>query len=221
MALDLETSYKSDAQEELIASGSLTLIAQFWGRLRLEKIKQTPFADSDLSDEQTDKSHEKYVLWYQLQRTTDVFNVGNQLWAGGLLLMDYLLSQQLDLSTTGVIELGCGAGLASMLAAQLGAPCVIATDVGTSLLTSATESLDRNGCHDTVLVRELDWCRHETLEDWLETYSQRQPRGGDGLPLPKRHKQCRLSTSQHALSYTDLDRLLRCPRIVVLAADGT
>ena len=210
--------YKSDSQEELIANGALCLVNDTWARLRLRSLDQVPSSapPEAVSRARQRSSVQTYALWYQLQRETDVHRVGHQLWGGGLLLMDFLLSNQLQLQSTAILELGCGVGLASVLAAQLGAQHVLATDVGAELLQSVAASVERNHCASQVSVRELDWCAHDKLQTMLDNYDKHSVTTG---PVAKRAKGA-APKLQPTVMAADLAVLLRSDTIVILAADG-
>jgi predicted nicotinamide N-methyase len=209
--------YKSDSQEELIVNGALCIVDDTWARLRLRALDQhalrTILRSSAVSKQRQQTN--SYVLWYQLQRQTDVLHVGHQLWGGGLLLMDFLLSNQLQLPPCAVLELGCGVGLASILAAQLGAQHVLATDVGADLLLAITTSVERNHCSDRVSVRQLDWCAHDQLQTILDNYDK----PSQSAPDAKRAKGLS-AKADFTLMEADLRLLLRSDNIIILAADG-
>ncbi|RKO90093.1 hypothetical protein BDK51DRAFT_28440 [Blyttiomyces helicus] len=60
---------------------------------------------------------------------TPLAAVGHQIWAGALLLADYILSNPDAFSSGPVLELGAGMGLVSLVLAHVGSPAVFATDV--------------------------------------------------------------------------------------------
>eukprot|EP00730_Choanoeca_flexa_P007446 TRINITY_DN12335_c0_g1_i6.p1 TRINITY_DN12335_c0_g1~~TRINITY_DN12335_c0_g1_i6.p1 ORF type:complete len:321 (+),score=34.68 TRINITY_DN12335_c0_g1_i6:1424-2386(+) len=202
---DQQLQFRSDAQEQLITSGALNIINDSWARLILKRRT----TDGDVNDS-------KYVLWYQMQRATDVHGVGHQLWGGGLLLIDYLLSAQLQFERheTAILELGCGVGIASILAPQLGAKQVFATDVGQSLLRATRLAVKRNHCASTVTVRELDWCKHEQLVTCMTSDDTADDHAGSAADS-KRHK----AAEVQYMCTEDWQALLAYDNVVVMAAD--
>jgi len=60
----------------------------------------------------------------------DLFLVA-KVWTGALLMCDYLLANRAQFAGKTVLELGCGVGLASLVARLAGAAVVIATGVYT------------------------------------------------------------------------------------------
>lgn len=99
---------------------------------------------------------------------TGLSQVGLQVWKGGLLLADFLLSTPQCYEGATVIELGAGTGLAGLVAAQA-ARLVFITDIGTDVLDNCLRNVILNnhlvgdGGHGggAVRVRELDW-----LDPW-------------------------------------------------------
>jgi predicted nicotinamide N-methyase len=53
---------------------------------------------------------------------------GHYLWPAAPALAEYLVANWPSLPTSAVLELGCGCGLAGLIAAQAGAGCVLFTD---------------------------------------------------------------------------------------------
>ncbi|GFR68343.1 methyltransferase-like 22 [Elysia marginata] len=97
---------------------------------------------------------------------TSLEDVGYQLWAGALLLCDYLLhygdSIQLQAKHSGILDLGAGLGITSIVAAMF-ASWVICTDYRVDILAQAESNWHRNKwllpqvkCED-VLFKVLDW----------------------------------------------------------------
>ena len=102
---------------------------------------------------------------------TSLADVGLQVWRGALLLCDYLIHHAERFrgppSELVVLEMGSGCGLCSLMAAQLGARLVYATDVGDGVLHNLSANVDANGLHD-VRVRAFDWCLPWVPGDWRE-----------------------------------------------------
>ena len=84
-----------------------------------------------------------------------------QLWSGGLILAEYLWQGILSVAGKHVLELGCGCiALPSIVAAHVGAPVVIASD----MLTEAVESaLEHAGPHG-VRVESMHWAEQPDRE---------------------------------------------------------
>lgn len=60
-----------------------------------------------------------------------------------------------------MLELGCGVGLLSILAAKLGASSVIATDLD-QVLIHTRENVRINVCTNAVATQNLDWTSDDT-----------------------------------------------------------
>ncbi|KAJ3188221.1 Methyltransferase-like protein 22 [Gaertneriomyces sp. JEL0708] len=93
------------------------------------------------------------------EMATPLHSVGHQVWSGALLLCDYLLSKKHHIFTpdTVLTELGCGAGLVSVVAAHL-CQKVYATDIRSfKVLDLCAENVRQNKVHDRVCVKEYDF----------------------------------------------------------------
>jgi predicted nicotinamide N-methyase len=90
---------------------------------------------------------------------TPLAGVGLQVWAGALLLTDWVSAQGGALAGAAVLELGAGTGLAALAAAHAGAARVFATDTNVSapVLELAAANAAAAGLADAVSVRRLDW----------------------------------------------------------------
>eukprot|EP01083_Nonionella_stella_P134195 408294_1 len=105
-------------------------------------------------------------------------SVGTQLWRAAFVLTDLLVSMRACISGATVLELGCGVGLDSVVAARLGAGTVFATDGPLDVLNLCARNVRMNAkCSDDsdmskptkitnipiesswVRVRQLDWTR--------------------------------------------------------------
>ncbi|XP_060067439.1 methyltransferase-like protein 22 [Ylistrum balloti] len=106
-------------------------------------------------------SEDTAVITLEHSLATELQDVGEQVWAGALLLCDFLLHHETDFCQKSVLDLGAGTGLTTIVAAML-AKTVYCTDVGESVLRMAHHNVEINAdltsnCH--VVVRELDWCK--------------------------------------------------------------
>lgn len=110
--------------------------------------------------------------------STTVADCGSQLWMGGCALADWLLAPQHRQHVQGqvMLELGAGAGLASIAAAHAGAT-VLCTDANAAALTLAAANAASNGVdagtkrgmHGAVHVRHLDWLQLFDARLWRLT----------------------------------------------------
>eukprot|EP00039_Didymoeca_costata_P032866 m.39639 g.39639 ORF g.39639 m.39639 type:complete len:342 (+) comp9577_c0_seq1:150-1175(+) len=94
---------------------------------------------------------------------TMIPDVGLQVWAGCLLLCDYVISIGDQWKNCSVLELGAGVGLLTVVAAP---KCknIICTDIGVSVLKNCVKTLELNDVRgDTARVRWLDWKAPEVL----------------------------------------------------------
>jgi hypothetical protein len=69
---------------------------------------------------------------------------GQRAWPGSLLLCSFIIDQQWTVMGKRVLELGCGCGLTSMLAAKLSALRVLATDGDERCLRRLRQNINRN-----------------------------------------------------------------------------
>lgn len=77
-------------------------------------------------------------------KSSTLARVGLQLWAGALVLSDYLLARPEVVSRRRVCELGAGLGLCSLLAAGLGAKSVLCTDGSAEVVRNCDVIVRRN-----------------------------------------------------------------------------
>ncbi|XP_018610175.1 methyltransferase-like protein 22 isoform X3 [Scleropages formosus] len=101
------------------------------------------------------------VIKIEHTMATPLEDVGKQVWRGGLLLADFILSQLEMFRGATVLELGAGTGLTSLVMAMV-AKRVYCTDVGHDLLTMCQRNIMLNthlldSGEGEVKVRELDW----------------------------------------------------------------
>lgn len=90
---------------------------------------------------------------------------GSWVWASSLVLSNWMANQgptHFCFKDKTVLELGAGAGLPGLTAAQLGASRVILTDVS-PLLPGLLKNVEANGLGERVEVRELVWGSDESL----------------------------------------------------------
>jgi len=85
---------------------------------------------------------------------------GVAVWNSGILLTRFLDSLSVEsplLRGKAVLELGCGAALASVASAKLGAESVIATDANPEVIRLAQRNIERNGIQTIAKTAELHW----------------------------------------------------------------
>ena len=128
--------------------------------------------------------------------STTIPDVGMQVWAGSLLLGDFVIESASTFSHANIVELGGGTGLTSIVASRHRSTPVFCTDVGQEVLKNCQRNALENMCD--VRVRELDWMRSDT---WLQS-------GCD-------------CSSTYCVAWHDHDlELLNSRPLVLLAADG-
>ena len=64
------------------------------------------------------------------------------------------LLQPLISDDTRVLDVGCGSGILSVIAAKLGATAVVAIDIDPNAIEATNRNVERNGVHDRVVVLE-------------------------------------------------------------------
>ncbi|KAJ3357015.1 Methyltransferase-like protein 22 [Entophlyctis luteolus] len=88
---------------------------------------------------------------------TPIDAVGLQVWAGAMLLSEYLLSNPITVRGKIVLELGAGTGLASIAAVAAGARAVVATDIhDEGILSLLHRNVKLNNLADIVSIAPLD-----------------------------------------------------------------
>lgn len=92
---------------------------------------------------------------------TDMESVGLQLWAGALVLSEFIMANEQHFANSAVLELGAGLALPSLCAARAGARRVFATDYADTVLANCTDNLALNAAFlrgaAPPAVRRLDW----------------------------------------------------------------
>ncbi|XP_013415585.1 methyltransferase-like protein 22 [Lingula anatina] len=115
-----------------------------------------------------DIEEEQDVIYIEHAMATKLSDVGLQVWRGALLLCDFILSQRSEFIDKVVLELGSGAGLASILLSAV-AQTVYATDTGDEVLALCKKNCELNkniSCHQNAInVRELDWFEDNFCQD--------------------------------------------------------
>ncbi|CAI8053244.1 Methyltransferase-like protein 22 [Geodia barretti] len=110
----------------------------------------------------------QHVILIEHAMSTSLEKVGQQVWRGALLMVDYLIGWgNSRLEDSVVLELGAGTGLVSIVAASK-AHHVFCTDTGKSVLELCQRNVETNttavgGRSGSIAVRELDW-RHPFSE---------------------------------------------------------
>ncbi|KAK9839110.1 hypothetical protein WJX74_009735 [Apatococcus lobatus] len=116
-------------------------------------------ADGDLVLKRS-LSHTTSELKLQLQGHTSLETVGLQVWAGALLMADYILAEPSTFRGCIGLELGAGTGLAGLCLARV-AKLTFLTDADTAVLQQlqANASLNRHlyDNAESLRVRRLDW----------------------------------------------------------------
>ncbi|KAK6947480.1 Lysine methyltransferase [Dillenia turbinata] len=96
---------------------------------------------------------------------------GSWVWDSALILSEFMERQQaqlgFDFRDKTVLELGAGAGLPGLTAAQLGASRVLLTDIQ-PLLGGLKRNAEGNKLEDVVEVRELVWGSVSSSDSWGE-----------------------------------------------------
>merc|ERR1712232_1376456 len=77
-------------------------------------------------------------------RSSNLAGVGLQLWAGALVLADFLLSCPEVVMGHRIRELGAGIGLVSIIASRLGSASVLCTDGCAEIVANYQKSLQLN-----------------------------------------------------------------------------
>ena len=88
---------------------------------------------------------------------TDKIPYFAEIWPSALALAEFLAENRDLLANKEVIELGCGLGLPSIVAAKCGARSVIATDFHPACLPYCFANIEKNDVSDVVTCRHLDW----------------------------------------------------------------
>ncbi|TPX62665.1 hypothetical protein PhCBS80983_g00308 [Powellomyces hirtus] len=102
------------------------------------------------------------ILEPSASRTGDDIEIGNQVWNAGVILaqiIDQKLLPSHYLTSSHILELGCGTALTSILAAKVVSPSVkmTATDFHPLILETAKQNVLLNAVADRVTVEKLDW----------------------------------------------------------------
>jgi len=108
-------------------------------------------------------------LTIQLLQASSAFSgvehdeTGTVLWGASVCLARYLspdilrMGQQEQQSATTVLELGCGCGLPSIVAAKYGASRVMATDMEAKTLQQLDQVAILNNCQDKLELYQMNW----------------------------------------------------------------
>ncbi|XP_013068398.1 methyltransferase-like protein 22 isoform X1 [Biomphalaria glabrata] len=135
---------------------------------KLEEVDDTHLLISSADD------YKCHVITIEHKMETSIYNVGYQVWSGALLMCDYLLSIHDVLDKAHVVDLGCGTGITSIVAAMF-AKHVVCTDYSNALLQLAERNWQRNkdflfqnNCSE-MYFKLLDWTvDYPSLEDGTE-----------------------------------------------------
>lgn len=105
------------------------------------------------------------VITIEHHLSTRIEDVGLQVWRGALLLCDFVIHNKERFDGCIALELGAGLGLCSIVLGRV-AKRVFCTDVGENVLEGCQDNIIMNSHlfkygSGVVLVRELDWLKHE------------------------------------------------------------
>ncbi|XP_033755803.1 methyltransferase-like protein 22 [Pecten maximus] len=117
--------------------------------------------DGDLILQRCQNIENRTVITLEHSLATELKDVGEQVWAGALVLCDFILHHMSDFCQKVVLDLGAGTGLTTIVAAMT-AKTVYCTDVGESVLGMALHNIQLNTdltLNCDIVVRELDWCQ--------------------------------------------------------------
>jgi len=117
-----------------------------------------------------------------LQRlsTSTIENVGFQLWAGALVLSDFMLARPCVIKGRRVCELGAGLGLCSILASRLGATSVLCSDGNPNVVQNCCEILRDNECTGNVRASLLKW-ENPPSKPWHDNGSHERMQRSDAV----------------------------------------
>jgi len=91
-------------------------------------------------------------------------DLGWQTWSSGILLSRLISDQIVEIRDKEVLELGCGTGLAGILASKLGAKSILLTDYHPKVIENAQHNVNLNNCDHNTNVLAFDW----TLVDQID-----------------------------------------------------
>ncbi|XP_060590733.1 uncharacterized protein LOC132745775 [Ruditapes philippinarum] len=120
---------------------------------------------SEVSDTVKDNDYDSSIYYINIKHSlsTELNDVGEQVWHGSLLLSDYIICNHGNFDDKVIVDLGAGVGLSSIVAAMY-AKMMYCTDTGEKVLSLAESNiltartcptLPRQLCD--VHVKELDW----------------------------------------------------------------
>eukprot|EP00040_Diaphanoeca_grandis_P016013 m.82391 g.82391 ORF g.82391 m.82391 type:complete len:361 (-) comp25513_c1_seq2:68-1150(-) len=142
------------------------VVTRFQARVQVHVAEKRPKPDLDSecavdSDGDLEVVRRKYSTFdVEIPHTmaTKIPEVGLQVWAGALLMADYIVHNRDQWVQSTVLELGAGTGLASIVMARY-AQTVLCTDFVDSVLINCVKAVKRNDVDANVSVRHLDWTR--------------------------------------------------------------
>ena len=157
----------SDVHLHTPASSMATSVTERY----IASLPRSQIDDDDDDDDAEDlvvqrKRPQKIVIRLSHAMATPLGSVGLQVWRGALLLSDYVLTHQHLFASCGVLELGAGTGLVSIVLGAIGCR-VICTDIGDSVLENCKNNMDLNSLaiSGNIAVRALDWANPPHLDD--------------------------------------------------------
>ena len=110
--------------------------------------------------------HQELTAKTQLQLYVREFFCNNGLtlftWPGGVLLAAFVASRRTEFVGSSCLELGCGTGLPSIVAAKVGAKhCFLTERNDLQILTNLRSIVTANSVSDCTTVMALDWHHHD------------------------------------------------------------
>jgi len=127
-------------------------------------------SDGDLDLPRRSESLAERKLLLEHKMTTELAEVGLQVWRGSLLLSDYLLHNHQNICDKTILEVGSGTGLASIVASFCGAR-VIATDIKNCDIIHLIKKNCTNNkdlIKGDISVKPLDFGDNLETEEYLE-----------------------------------------------------
>eukprot|EP00842_Homolaphlyctis_polyrhiza_P006218 jgi/Hompol1/6598/HPOL_001395-RA len=113
-----------------------------------------------------------------METTFTEAEIGFQTWGGGVMLAKMIDQKVIDVTNQNVLELGCGTGLAGLVAARAGCKLAVLTDYHPTVLNNAQFNVERNNVTSTAHVAKLDWLWSLPIEERLKNAGAH---GGDHL----------------------------------------
>ncbi|KAH6571260.1 hypothetical protein BASA61_010212 [Batrachochytrium salamandrivorans] len=117
---------------------------------------------------------------YSVMETTYTeAEIGFQTWGGGIMLAKMIDQKVIDVAGHNVLELGCGTGLAGLVAARSGSNSVVLTDYHPVVISNAQRNIEANNVDAVAQVLKLDWLWSMSAEYRQKTLNLPTTHGGD------------------------------------------